>query len=122
VASINCGAGGIAYALYRIARRRGDRELLALADVWTQKAFALSSRKKAFYEPALQIVPHTVGRVSLFHSISGLHCVRALVSSEMGDISVANRAIHAFVRHSRGPCDNPDLTLGRQACCWGAPS
>lgn len=119
MASINFGAGGIAYALYRIARRRGDRELLSLADVWTQKAFALSSRKNAFYGRASQITPDTVGRVSLFHSISGLHCVRALVSSEMGDISAANRAIHAFVKHSRRPCDNPDLTLGKASRLMG---
>jgi eukaryotic-like serine/threonine-protein kinase len=119
VASINYGAGGIAYALYRIARPRGDRQLLALADVWTQKAFALSSRKKAFYEAALRITPDTVGTVSLFHSISGLHCVRALVSSEMGDFTGANRAIHAFVKHSRRPCDNPDLTLGKASLLMG---
>lgn len=60
-----------------------------------------------------------MGRVSLFHSISGLHCVRALVSSKMGDISAANHAIHAFVRHSRGPCDNPDLTLGKASLLMG---
>jgi eukaryotic-like serine/threonine-protein kinase len=119
VASINYGAGGIAYALYRIARRRDDPELLALADVWTQKAFALSSRKKAFYEPDLGITPDTVGNVSLFHSVSGLHCVRALVSIAMGDVSGANRTIHAFAERSRGPCDNPDLTLGKTSLLMG---
>lgn len=117
--SIDYGAGGIAYALYRIARRRGDAELLALADVWTQKAFALASCKKAFYEPRLGIRPDTVGKVSLFHSISGLYCVRALVSIALGDVRGANRAIQAYVRQSRGRCENPDLALGKAGLLLG---
>ncbi len=119
VASINYGAGGIAYALYHIALRRGDPGLLALADVWTQKAFALSSHEKAFYDPELEIEPSTVGNISIFHSASGLHCVRALVSIALGDVNGANRAIQAFVALSRGPCDKPDLTLGKASLLMG---
>lgn len=118
-ASINYGAGGIAYALYGIARRRGDPGLLALADVWTQRAFALSSHEKAFYNPELEIDRKTVGEVSLFHSIAGLQCVRALVSIAMGEVSGANRAIQAFVERSHGPGHNPDLTLGKASLLMG---
>ena len=118
-ASVNYGAAGIAYALYSIARRRGDPQLLALADVWAQKAFGLSSDEKAFYDTDIQITRETVGEVSVFHSISGLHCVRALISIAMGDVSGANRAIQAFLARSRGPCDNPDLTLGKASLLLG---
>lgn len=119
LASVNYGAAGIAYAIYSIARRRGDPQLLALADVWAQKAFRLSSHEKAFYDPELEITRGTVGEVALFHSPSGLHCVRALVSIAMGDVSGANRAIQAFLALSRGPCDKPDLTLGKASLLLG---
>ena len=119
LASINYGAGGIAYAIYRIAQRRGAAGLLTLADVWTQKALALSSHERAFYAPELEIEPSTVGEISLFHSASGLHCVRGLVSIAMGDVNGANRAIQAFVALSRAPCDKPDLTLGKASLLMG---
>ena len=119
VASINYGAGGIAYAIYRIAQRRRDPHLLALADAWSQKAFALSANEKAFYDPDLEIEPSTVGEISLFHSASGLQCVRALVSIAMGDPTGANRAIQSFVAQSRGPCDRFDLTLGKASLLIG---
>jgi eukaryotic-like serine/threonine-protein kinase len=118
-ASINYGAGGIAYAIYTLARRRGDPQLLALADVWSQKALALSSHEKAFYDGDLEITAESVGEVSLFHSISGLHCVRALIGIAMGDVNGANRAIQAFLARSRGPCAKPDLTLGSASLLLG---
>jgi serine/threonine protein kinase len=118
-ASVNYGAAGIAYAICSIARRRGDPQLLALADVWAQKAFGLCSDEKAFYDADIQITRETVGEVSLFHSISGLHCVRALISIAMGDVGGANRAIQAFLARSLGPCDNPDLTLGKSSLLLG---
>lgn len=118
-ASINYGAGGIAYAIYRIAQRRDDPSLLALADAWTQKALALASRRKAFYNADLGIKPGTVGKISLFHSASGLHCVRALVSMATGDSKGANRAIESLVAASRRPCPNPDLTLGKAGLLLG---
>jgi eukaryotic-like serine/threonine-protein kinase len=113
VASINYGAGGIAYAIYRIARRRSDPILLTLADAWIQKTFALAWRGRAFYNSDLGIERRTVGNVSLFHSASGLHCVRALINIATRDSRRANRAIASFVAASRRPCDNPDLTLGK---------
>jgi eukaryotic-like serine/threonine-protein kinase len=115
--SINYGAAGIGYAIYRLARSRGD--LLALAGTWVQKAFALSSDCKAYYDPDEGITSETVGQVSLFHSISGLHCVDALVRAALGDVGGTARAIEAFVKASRAPCDNPDLTLGAASLLLG---
>jgi hypothetical protein len=115
--SINFGAAGIAYAIYRLARSRGD--MLALASAWVQKAFALSSNAKAYYDPDLELVPEMVGQVSLFHSVCGLHCVDALVRFALGDVGGTARAIQAFVEASRAPCDNPDLTLGTSSLLLG---
>jgi len=115
--SINYGASGIAYTIYRLARSRGD--LLTLASAWVQKAFALSSHAKAYYDPDLGIAPETVGQVSLFHSVCGLHCVDALVRFALGDAGGTARAIEAFVERSRGPCDNPDLTVGAAGLLLG---
>ena len=107
-ASINYGAGGIAYALLRIAQRRQDARRLALADLWSQKAYALATSDDAFYSAALQIDRNSVGERSLFHSAAGLHCVRALVSAAQRDGVTANRALRAFVQHSLGPNDSVD--------------
>ena len=107
-ASINYGAGGIAYALLRIAQRRQDARRLALADLWSQRAYALATSDDAFYSAALQIDRNSVGERSLFHSAAGLHCVRALVSAAQRDGVTANRALRAFVQHSLGPNDSVD--------------
>jgi eukaryotic-like serine/threonine-protein kinase len=115
--SINYGAAGIAYAIYRLARSRGD--LLALAGAWVQKASALSSDAKAYYDPDEGITSETVGQVSLFHSVCGLHCVDALVRLALGDVCGSARAIEAFVEASRAPCDDPDLTLGAASLLLG---
>ena len=117
--SINFGAAGIAYALYRLARSRSEGQWLELADTWVQRAFALSSDAKAYYDPDLGLTSETVGQVSLFHSASGLHCVDALVQGGLGEIDAAAHAIEAFVAHSRGPCDNPDLTVGAAGLLLG---
>lgn len=118
-ASINFGAAGIAYAIYRLAQTRGEQQLLALAGAWVQKAFALSSDAKAYYDLDLRISPETVGQVSLFHSVCGLHCVDALVRVSLGDAGGAARAIEAFVQRSRGPCTSPDLTVGAASLLLG---
>jgi serine/threonine-protein kinase len=119
VASINYGAGGIAYAIYRAAQRRRDTQLLALADAWARKALALANRRNGFYNSALGIRTETVGRVSLFHSASGLHCLRALVSMAAGDAKGADRAMSAFVAVSRKRCDNPDVIVGKAGLLLG---
>jgi serine/threonine-protein kinase len=121
--SINYGAAGIAYAIYRLARARGEArsrgDLLALASAWVQKAFALSSHAQAYYVPDQGITSETVGQVSLFHAVSGLHCVDALVRLALGDVDGTARAISAFMKASRVPCDNPDLTLGTASLLLG---
>jgi serine/threonine-protein kinase len=113
VASLTYGAAGVAYALYRIAVSRGDGRVIALADQWSQRAYALADDPDAFYDSELGVSREMVGDVSLFHSAAGLHFVRALVSASVGDLDTSHRASVAFVEHSRRRCQNPDLTLGK---------
>lgn len=117
--SINFGAAGIAYAIYRLARARGEHQLLALANEWVQKAFALSSQPKAYDDPDLGITPEAVGQASLFHSVCGLYCVHAFVRIALGDVDGAARAIEAFIERSRVPCAGPDLTIGAASLLLG---
>ena len=119
LSSINYGAAGVAYSIYKIAATRSDPKLLSLADIWAQRALATSAREEAFYRPDLEIDRERVGEVSLFHSMSGVYCVRALTSIAMGDPGGANAAIHSFVEKSRGPCDSLDLTLGKASLLLG---
>jgi eukaryotic-like serine/threonine-protein kinase len=116
-ASINYGAAGIAYAIYRLALGGGG--VLALADTWVHKASVLSSLAKAYDDPDEGISSETAGEVSLFHSACGLHCIDALVALALGDVGRAARAIQAFVNATRTPSDNPDATLGTASLLLG---
>jgi serine/threonine protein kinase len=119
--SVNYGAGGIAYALYRIACARGDDSLLWLADLWVSKALRDSSKAFAFENPDIPITQAEVGEISPYHTLSGLFCVQALISHAMGDLLNQLKAAEAFVNASTKPCRNLDLTLGKSstllACC-----
>jgi len=107
-ASVNYGAAGIAYAWLRIAQQRGDPGSLAVADLWSQKAYSLATAGDGFYNVKLEIEPGTVGERSLFHSLVGLHCVRALVSTAQGDTATANVALRSFLEQSRESNDRLD--------------
>lgn len=112
-ASVTYGAAGLAYALVRLARAREDPELLTLADLWSQRALALAQEESAFYSDEFGIDPETVGRSSPYHTLSGLHWVRACVSHAMADVVGYAEACQAFVVASQDLNANPDLTLGQ---------
>jgi serine/threonine-protein kinase len=118
-ASLTYGAAGVAYALYRIAVRRADAHVIALADQWSQRAYALAQDANGFYSAALGITREEVGDTSLFHSVAGLHFVQALVSASVGDLESSDHALAALIDHSRRPCPNPDLTLGQASFVLG---
>jgi eukaryotic-like serine/threonine-protein kinase len=112
-ASVSYGAAGIAYALYRLACVREDASLLFTADAWANRAERDSGKPGAFYNKEIDVAEEVVGKVSPYHTESGLHCVTALISHAMGDSLRAQESVHAFVDASSHPCANPDLTLGR---------
>jgi hypothetical protein len=111
-ASVTYGSAGIAYALYRLAVVRDDVQLLALADAWAERA-ANEQEESAFYNSAIQITPENVGRVSPYHTASGVAAVQALIANARGDKMSLDLAISRFLHQSEGECGNPDLTLGR---------
>jgi serine/threonine-protein kinase len=110
--SLSHGAAGVAYGLYRLACRLEEPALLALADVWASQAVTACRRSDAFYSPEDSLTPATVGTTSPFHTASGVHCVRALVSHAMGDSDSQRASIRAFLAASKGHCSNLDATLG----------
>ncbi len=115
LASLSNGAAGIACALYRIALAREDAALLAHADLWAARAIDAARRRgdAAFYDPRLEITRATVGRVSPYHTASGVHGVAALVAHAQGDAAAQRAATAAFLSAVRARCAATDLTLGR---------
>jgi eukaryotic-like serine/threonine-protein kinase len=118
--SVNTGAAGVAYALYRIASVREDASLLALAELWIDRAERHSGTEEAFYSEHLDLSPATVGRISLFHTAAGASCVDALIGIALGDGARLARAVGRFVTRSQAACDNLDLTLGRSSTLLGS--
>jgi eukaryotic-like serine/threonine-protein kinase len=103
LAEVMAGMGGVAYMLYRVAVGRGDPALLALADVWAERARsgAASPETDESCSPA-----------NPYHMMSGVHVVRALIAHAAGDAWSWDRAINAFVGTSAVDHVDPDLTLG----------
>jgi serine/threonine protein kinase len=118
-ASVNYGAAGIAYAMYRVALARDDARLLWTADLWAHKATLLSRGDDAFFAPELEITDKTVGKASLFHSPSGVHAVRALIALACGESTRAMEAASEFVTASRVESEFVDVALGKAGLLIG---
>lgn len=116
--SLTYGSVGIAYAAYRIACAREDARMLALADAWVERA-AGESGASAYFSPEIQITPETVGRVSPFHSPSGLAAVQALIANARSDTMQIDAAVNRYLHITRELPDNPDLTLGQASVLHG---
>jgi hypothetical protein len=112
-ASVTFGAAGVAAGLYRIACTRDDPWLLSVADAWLTKAELQIGRPTAYYNSAIGVPARDVGRTAPYHTASGIHLVRALLSLALSDGASADAATAAFVGASRGECRCIDLTLGR---------
>ena len=111
-ASLQNGAAGFAYALLRIAGARDDGELLALADVWSQRALETVPRPAAFTNEELDITPATFGTRSLYHCETGVHWTDALVALARCDDPAAAASVAEFVRCARRPHEHADLAFG----------
>ena len=95
-ASLQNGAAGFAYALLRIAGVREDEELLALADVWSQRALQAIELPTAFTNEELEITPATFGTRSLSHCETGVHWADALIALARWDDPAAHASIDAL--------------------------
>ena len=120
-ASLSFGAAGSAYALLRIARTRDDEQLLALADLWSNRALrdVAAGRSEAFYSDELEITPATVGRSSLHHTAAGVHCVNALVAHARGDHSSADASLAGFMESSGQHASHADVSFGTAGSLLG---
>jgi serine/threonine-protein kinase len=66
----------------------------------------------AWYCAEIEITPEVVGRISPYHTESGVHYVKALIAHSIGDTATQRNAVDGFIDASRARCDNLDLTLG----------
>jgi len=118
--SVNYGAAGIAYMLYRMACMTNDPHLLTAADIWINHAKAyLKDRETAFYSKEMDINPTTVGNSSIYHTASGVQLVQSLISYAMGDYYSLNDALIKYLTEMSTPCDNIDLALGKSGMLLG---
>lgn len=112
LASVNFGAAGIAYGLYRIACSQDDARWLALADAWACKAATAIGKEEGFYNREFELTPETVGEASPFHSASGIYAVQALIARAMGDSVSQITHLENFLAASEKGHQGFDLTLG----------
>jgi hypothetical protein len=120
-ASVAFGAAGIACALHRIAAARGDAVLLAHADLWCTRAAGLGG-EEACYSRKLDISPETVGRVSPYHTASGIRVTAALIAHARCDPEAQAAAAAGFVAAvtAQAAPGALDLTLGRSGTLLAA--
>jgi serine/threonine-protein kinase len=95
-ASLQYGAAGVAWFLYRAAQVRDSPQLAAAADLWVRDARALGAGEGGFEAPAVGIVGGRVGGGSLYHRLPGVHLVEALVASSRSDLVAAGAAAGRF--------------------------
>ncbi|MGO9339440.1 MAG: lanthionine synthetase LanC family protein [Terracidiphilus sp.] len=120
-ASVTYGSAGVACALHRIACARQDPKILSLADIWGERAARDIRLDDAWYCPEIEVTSDVVGRVSPYHTESGVHFIQSLIAHSMGDVSTQQNALGNFVAAaSRTPCDSLDLTLGRSGILLAA--
>jgi eukaryotic-like serine/threonine-protein kinase len=118
--SVNFGAAGIAYFYYRMACLRDDPGLLSLANLWVRRALRESQNENAFCSIELDISESTVGTVSLYHTLNGVHFVRALIAHATGDATTLQSALNEFITLSKKqPYKSLDLTIGQSGVLLG---
>ncbi|MBL8173889.1 MAG: hypothetical protein JNK48_04425 [Bryobacterales bacterium] len=118
--SVTYGAAGIAYMLYRLASVRGDAKLLALADRWAVESDEKAGARHAFYHPEVQISEETVGRISPYHTESGIAVVQGLIAAAMGDEASLAMAVDRYLMSVQHRCEKIDLTLGQMSTVIGS--
>jgi serine/threonine-protein kinase len=119
--SVTYGSAGVAYGLYRIACARQDAQLLALADLWATRSARDAGLSDAFYNPEIEITPEIVGRVSPYHTPSGVYLVQGLIGGAMADVVSQQTSVDNYVKAvNSAPCENLDITLGRAGTLLGA--
>lgn len=118
--SLNHGSAGVAYALYRIACANDDAELLALADVWSERSIVRIGEPGAFESAALEITADSFDAASPYHGPGGTHIVAALVADARSDVTAACESARRFLETCRQPFTHNDVTFGRSGALLGS--
>lgn len=119
--SVTYGSAGIAYALYRMACSRDDCHLLATADLWAARSAREVERPDAFFNNDIDITPEIVGRITPYHTASGVYAVQLLIARAQGDLLTQQMAMEQFLAAvQRERCESLDVTLGRSGTLLGA--
>jgi serine/threonine protein kinase len=119
--SVTYGSAGVACALHHIACARQDPKILSLADVWGERAARDTRLEDAWYCPEIEVTSDVVGRVSPYHTESGVHYIQSLIANSMGDVNTQQNALGSFIAAvSRTSCDSLDLTLGQSGILLAA--
>lgn len=95
--SVNFGAAGIAYFLYRQFLVLDDRRLLDDAECWLNRAYRDASSSSAFRSQELEI---SGTPISLYHGALGLDCVAVLIAAAKGDTAAVRCGVERFVESS----------------------
>jgi serine/threonine-protein kinase len=112
-ASLNCGAAGIAYALYRMASLREEPQLLALATAWCHKAEREARGAAGLYNRDLGLTEERISPASPQNGVAGIHLVQALIGHAEGNARLQLYGLDGFLAACRTPGAKTDLTLGR---------
>jgi hypothetical protein len=123
-ATVNYGAAGIAYLFYRASCLLDRPDLLALADVWIERAKrALEEEPSdACFDPRVGLEPGTIGRTALYHSAVGVHCVDGLIACLLDDRERADASVGRFVAAAETTDPRNDLATGRAGHLIGCAS
>ena len=111
-ASVSYGAGGVGWLFYRLGRMRDDARMLALADLWVDHAREKINHEEAFFNSEIDITEKTVGRISPYHTESGVHAMNVLIADARGDPFTREAALRAYIEAAKGESENLDVTLG----------
>lgn len=114
------GAAGISYFLLRSAKLNESPSLLSWADQWAERAAQVALDASGTYVEDLGLTEDVVGKVSHYHTPSGIELVRGLVAQARGDEEALTQAVSNFIRMTSEPCENLDATLGISSVLTGS--
>ena len=118
--SINYGSAGLALGALHAAQRRGDSDLLAVADAWIGRSARNIDDARGFYNAEIEITAEMVGEASPYHTPSGVHAVDALIARATGNTIRQSAAVKRFLECASRPAAGLDITLGRASTLIGS--
>src|SRR5207244_6090955 len=105
-ASINFGSAGVAVGLLRIAEARRDPAILALADVWRSRALRDAGSPAAYYNEDRDLKAEMLGKITPYHTESGIHAAGALIARARGDGIAQRQSIERYLAACARDCEN----------------